>query len=65
MTGGGADIAEIAARAAAFRSQLQQVKASVAGRDFNWSSHNPLDDLVQLDRLLTGDRRFLAGLPQN
>lgn len=62
MTGGGADIGEIAARAAAFRATLQTVKASVPGRDFNWSPYNRLDDLVHLERLLTGARRFLLDL---
>ena len=56
------DIADVTARAAAFRSQLQEAKASVGGPDFKWSPHNPLDDLVHLDRLLTGERRFLADL---
>lgn len=56
------EIAQIAAFGEVFRKALDDAKARVSSRDFEWYPYDSLSNLQNLERLLTGQGRFLLEL---
>jgi hypothetical protein len=56
------DIGEIAARAARFRSALEECKQRIAPREFSWYPYDTFGNFGALNRLLSGQNRDLLGL---
>jgi tRNA (mo5U34)-methyltransferase len=56
------DIADLLTRAREFRTRLSGVKAKIAPPDFPWYPFDTLSGMEHLNRLLTGENRFLLSL---
>lgn len=59
---GDTDIGELRARALAFNDTLEAEKRQLTPRSFEWYPYGTLSNFIHLDRLLTGERRFLLAL---
>jgi SAM-dependent methyltransferase len=60
-----ADIAELRKLAARFRQRLADVKARLGEAEFAWYCYDTLSAFDHLDRLLTGEHRFLLELAED
>lgn len=56
------DIVELRTRALAFNDMLEAEKHQLTPRSFEWYPYGTLSNFIPLDRLLTGERRFLLDL---
>jgi hypothetical protein len=56
------DIRELRKLAARFRERLQKAKAGIGTADFEWYPYDTLTAFDHLDRLLTGEHRYLLDL---
>ena len=56
------DIGEVAARAARFRSVLEECKQRIAPHEFSWYPYDTFGNFGALNRLLSGQNRDLLGL---
>ncbi len=56
------EISQLVEQANQFQTLLDKIKAQLTGIDFPWYPYDTLGNLVHLDALLTGERRYLLDL---